>query len=118
MSDYLKRFKTTDIEERRKASQRMSEKYPDRCCIIVTKMKGSDVPDIDKHKYLVPRTLSMGQFVYVIRKRISIQPDKALFIYVDNILPSTSELIGNVYNNHVAEDGLLYITYAGESTFG
>ena len=114
------KFKTNySFEKRENESSRIRKKYPERVPLIVEKAIGCDtLQDVDKHKYLVPRTLSMGQFVYVIRKRISIQPDKALFIYVDNILPSTSELIGNVYNNHVADDGLLYITYAGESTFG
>tara|TARA_Y100000401_G_scaffold111185_1_gene109183 strand:- start:2 stop:331 length:330 start_codon:yes stop_codon:yes gene_type:complete len=108
----------SDFEERRKASIKMREKYPDRCCIIVKKMEGADIPDIDRNKYLVPQTLSMGQFVYVIRKRINLPSDKALFIYVGNILPSTSDTVGNVYNRHVSNDGLLYITYSGETTFG
>ena len=32
----------------------------------------SDVPEIDQNKFLVPADLSVGQFVYVIRKRISL----------------------------------------------
>ena len=107
-----------EFEERKRQSLKMREKYPDRCCIIVNKMKGANVPDIDKNKYLVPKTITIGQFVYVIRKRICLPQDKALFIYVGNILPSTSHFIGDIYNNHVADDGLLYITYAGETTFG
>lgn len=31
----------------------------------------------------------MGQFVYVIRKRIKLSPEKAIFIFVKNILPPT-----------------------------
>ncbi len=107
-----------DFEERKRQSLKMIEKYPDRCCIIVNKMKKANVPDIDRNKYLVPKTITIGQFIYVIRKRINLPSDKALFIYVGNILPSTSDFVGNVYNNHVSDDGLLYITYSGESTFG
>ena len=43
--------------------------------------KSDDIPDIDKKKYLVPCDLTVGQFVYVIRKRIKLKPEKALFIY-------------------------------------
>jgi GABA(A) receptor-associated protein len=51
----------------------------------------SDIPDIDKKKYLVPADLTVGQFVYVIRKRIKLQPEKAIFIFVNNnVLPPTA----------------------------
>jgi GABA(A) receptor-associated protein len=43
-------------------------------------------------RYLVPADLSVGQFVYVIRKRIKLSAEKAIFIFVDNVLPSTGEL--------------------------
>jgi hypothetical protein len=31
----------------------------------------------------------VGQFVYVIRKRIKLSPEKAIFIFVKNVLPPT-----------------------------
>lgn len=45
---------------------------------------------IDKKKYLVPADLTVGQFVYVIRKRIKLSPEKAIFIFVNEILPPTA----------------------------
>lgn len=41
------------------------------------------------YRYLVPADLSVGQFVYVIRKRIKLSAEKAIFIFVDNVLPPT-----------------------------
>jgi GABA(A) receptor-associated protein len=38
-------------------------------------------------RYLVPADLSVGQFVYVIRKRIKLPSEKAIFIFVKNTLP-------------------------------
>ena len=70
---------------------RIREKYPDRIPVIVEKAGRSDIPDIDKKKYLVPGDLTAGQFVYVIRKRIKLSPEKAIFIFVNNILPPTGE---------------------------
>lgn len=43
------------------------------------------------HRYLVPSDLTVGQFVYVIRKRIKLSPEKAIFIFVKNVLPPTGE---------------------------
>lgn len=40
-------------------------------------------------RYLVPADLTVGQFVYVIRKRIRLSAEKAIFIFVDNVLPPT-----------------------------
>jgi len=31
----------------------------------------------------------VGQFVYVIRKRIKVSPEKAIFMFVKNVLPPT-----------------------------
>lgn len=53
-------------------------------------MEKSDIPTIDKKKYLVPADLTVGQFVYVIRKRIKLSPEKAIFIFVNEILPPTA----------------------------
>lgn len=53
----------------------------------------------------------MGQFVYVIRKRIKLSPEKAIFIFVDEVLPPTAALMSSIYEEHKDEDGFLYITY-------
>lgn len=40
----------------------------------------------------MPADLTVGQFVYVVRKRIKLGPEKAIFIFVKNILPPTGEI--------------------------
>ena len=37
----------------------------------------------------MPADLTVGQFVYVIRKRIKVSPEKAIFMFVKNTLPPT-----------------------------
>ena len=56
--------------------------------------------------------------MYVIRKRVELSSEKAIFIYVDNVLPPTGEILSSVYEEEKDEDGFLYITYSGETTFG
>ncbi|KAG7541945.1 Autophagy protein Atg8 ubiquitin-like [Arabidopsis thaliana x Arabidopsis arenosa] len=99
-------------------SSRIREKYPDRIPVIVEKAGQSDVPDIDKKKYLVPADLTVGQFVYVVRKRIKLGAEKAIFVFVKNTLPPTAALMSAIYEEHKDEDGFLYMTYSGENTFG
>ncbi|MQM21170.1 hypothetical protein Taro_054206, partial [Colocasia esculenta] len=76
-------------------------------------------------RYLVPTDLIVGQFVYVVRKRIKLSPEKAIFIFVKNILPPTCQLyiiptalMSAIYEENKDEDGFLYMTYSGENTFG
>ncbi len=86
--------------------------------MIVEKGPSADVPDIDKSKYLVPGDLSVAQFLCLIRKRIKLTNDQALFIYVNGTLPASSALFSSIYEEHKAEDGFLYVIYTGESSFG
>ncbi|KAG5561342.1 hypothetical protein RHGRI_004390 [Rhododendron griersonianum] len=112
-------FKLEHTLERRKAeSGRIREKYADRIPVIVEKAERSDIPDIDKKKYLVPADLTVGQFVYVVRKRINLSAEKAIFVFVKNTLPPTAALMSAIYKENKDEDGFLYMTYSGENTFG
>lgn len=105
-------------ERRQAEASRIREKHPDRVPVIVEKAGRSDVPDIDKKKYLVPADLTVGQFVYVVRKRIKLSPEKAIFVFVKNTLPPTATLMSVLYEENKDEDGFLYMTYSGENTFG
>ncbi|KAH9314121.1 hypothetical protein KI387_022748, partial [Taxus chinensis] len=86
--------------------------------VIVEKAKRNDIPDMDQNKFLVRTDCTVGQLVYVIRKRINLSSNKAIFILVKNALPSTGSMISSVYEEHKDEDGFLYVTYTGENTFG
>jgi GABA(A) receptor-associated protein len=107
-----------DFEKRKAESARIKQKYPDRVPVIVEKADRSDVPNIDKKKYLVPSDLTLGQFVYVIRKRINLTAEKAIFMFVDNVLPPTGTIISKLYEDKKDPDGFLYFIYSGENTFG
>ncbi|MCO5550494.1 hypothetical protein L7F22_003981 [Adiantum nelumboides] len=107
-----------DLAKRTAESARIRQKYPDRIPVIVEKAPRTDIPDIDKKKYLVPSDLNVGQFVFVIRKRIKLDAEKAIFIFVNNVLPPTAALMSSIYEEHKDQDGFLYVTYSGENTFG
>ena len=94
--------------------------YPDRVPIICERAhnSGNECPDIDKNKYLVPKDLTIGQFVYVIRKRLKLPPEKAIFIFVGGAIPPSSQMIVDTYNFYKDFDGFLYINYSFENVFG
>lgn len=106
------------LEQRQREAKRLMDKYSDRVPVIVERSDKSKIQDIDKHKFLVPSDQTVGQMVYVIRRRIKLSPEKAIFVFVNNVLPPTAALISEIYQTHKNEDGFLYITYAGENVFG
>lgn len=111
------KFKDFPFEKRLAESKRIMEKFPERIPIIVER-GNTNIQDIDKNKYLVPKDLTVGQFMYVIRKRIKLKSDEAFYIFINNTIPATAQLLSIEYNSKKDEDGFLYVTYAGESTFG
>ena len=106
------------LATRRDEAFRIRKKYPDRVPAIVEKAEGSPIPELDKQKFLVPADLTAGQFLYVIRKRIKLPPEQAIFMFCNNVLPPTAEMMGTLYETQKDPDGFLYFSYSGENTFG
>tara|TARA_Y100000768_G_scaffold125749_2_gene93223 strand:- start:4490 stop:4846 length:357 start_codon:yes stop_codon:yes gene_type:complete len=118
MSSFITNFRNINYTKRLKESERVTKEHPERCSIIIGKADGATIPDIDKHKFLVPRDITVGQFSHIIRKRIDLSPEIALFLFINNHMPLASSQIGSVYDIHKDVDNFLYITYANENTFG
>ena len=114
MSEFQKQY---SFEKRIAESKNIRRKYPDRIPIIV-ESSDTNIPKIDKKKFLVPNDITCGQFLYVIRKRIKLNSEKALFLFINNRLPPSSSLMSTIDTDNVNKDGFLYIQYSGENTFG
>lgn len=114
-------FKTANpFEARLEESRRIREKFPGRVPMIVERGQRSSlsVPPIDKQKFLVPGDLSVSQFIYVIRKRLNLPSEQAIFLFIGNTLPTTGMLIRELHASYADADGFLYATYCGENVFG
>lgn len=111
--------KEQPLEKRKEESARIREKYPNRIPVIVEKSYSSHLQTIDKKKYLVPGDLTLGQLVYVIRKRIpKMTAEKGLFVFINDSLIPMSETLAKINKDHADEDGFLYLVYSEENTFG
>lgn len=107
------------FRERKNHCDKILLKYPDRIPILCEKFPYSkNAPEIDKHKYLAGYDLTLGQFMTVIRKRMSIKPEIALYIFINRIIHSNSTLLRHLYIDFKDDDGFLYIEYDVENTFG
>ena len=107
------------FELREKEAKRVRNKYPDLVPVICERVKNSELPNTMRRKYLVPQSLTMGQFMYVLRRRINLDANRAMFLFLEgNTLAPTAELVSSLYETHKDDDGFLYMEYSGENTFG
>lgn len=107
------------LEERTKESTRILSKYPDRIPVICEKSKFTvGLPTIDKSKFLVPWDLTIANFIFIVRKRLNLRPEEAIFLFVGDNIMASSCVIGEIYRYNKEEDGFLYIQYTKENTFG
>ncbi len=111
-------------ETRKQESTRVIAKNPNKVPIILEKSYSSDVPDIDKHKYLMPQDATVAQFLYIVRERINtknkdtVDATKAIILFVGSHVPSMNENMKDLYNRYKDQDGFLYVSYAAEVTYG
>ena len=96
------------FEKRRSEGEKIRRKYPDRVPVIVEKAPKARIGDLDKKKYLVPSDLTVGQFYFLIRKRISLRPEDALFFFVNNVIPPTSATMGSLYQVKLPKIAIIF----------
>lgn len=77
------------LEHRMQESNKIRSKYPDRIPVVVEKAPNSQIQDIDKRKFLVPNDISVAQFMWIIRRRIQLPAEKAIFLFVGKVLPQS-----------------------------
>lgn len=107
------------FEKRQTESRKIHEKFPDRIACIIECSRRSDLPALNKVKYLVPKDLTVSQFIHVIRKHIKIDRAEAIFLFMaDGVMCTGCVTIEQAYELHHDEDGFLYIQYSKETTFG
>ncbi len=96
------------------------QKYPGRVPVVIQKAPNAknDLPDLPKKKYLVPNDITVGNFIYIIRRQIHLSPEKAIYLFVNNTLPMSSMSMRQLYEHYKKDDGIVYIYYTSESTFG
>jgi GABA(A) receptor-associated protein len=109
-------------EKIKESALHIKKKYEDSLPVYIEncpKSKNDYVPKLDKNKYIVPKEITMGQLNFIIRKRIKLGPEKALFITTKSgDICNTGMTINEIYEKYAIDDGFLYLYISGENTFG
>lgn len=106
------------VEDRVEQFRVVTEAHPNKIPVIVERAPSSQLPDIDRTKYLVSGDLTVAQFGSIIRKRIKLGNEQTLIIYINGTLQAASAMFSTIYEEHKDADGFLYVVYTGESSFG
>jgi len=114
MFEYKEKY---TVEIRTKESAKIKTKYPDRIPVIAAFDKKSNIV-LQQNKFLVPKDITMSQFIYVLRRRIKIEPYQALYCFINNTIPTSSNTMDMIYESLKEQDGFLYIYFSLENTFG
>lgn len=107
-----------NFEKRRTECEKIRKSNPDRIPVVIEKNPTSQLAPLEKKKYLVPQDLTVGQFYFMIRKKMELRPEEALFFFVNNTIPQTMVTMGQLYQEHHEEDMYLYVAYSDESVYG
>lgn len=111
--------KNVQFDERKLKAAIILKQHPDRIPVVV---ECSDqlqaIHPLKKNKFIVPYELTLAQFMFVIRKQMKLNPEYAIFVFINNRLHPTTSLIGTIYEKEKDEDGFMYMDVFQESTFG
>jgi len=98
---------------------RLLEKYPNKIpCIIQRDLRCNNIPNLKRKKYLLQKNIVVSDLLYYIRRQLTVPPHISVYILIGNSLPSLNQTLSLLYEEEKAADGLLYIYFATESTFG
>lgn len=118
--DYAKtKFTKDEISEMRAEVGMIKQKHPGHIPVVVL-AKDKRI-NLTKHKFLVKSDVTVGQFMFILRKKIEgdVASTESLFLFANNTLPVTSQLMSELYHLYQDKDtGLLFLQMCKENTFG
>ena len=126
----------TEINFSKKKVEQMMLKNPDRVPIIIS----SNSFKIEKLKYIVPNSITIGELMIMLRKKNNINPQEAIFLFIkdnnnlnnsdkskskikskkenEGILVPSSSTLGTLHHQHKDENLILHIFFEKEAVFG
>merc|ERR1712166_1181371 len=94
------------FDRRVEEANRILAKYPDRIPVICEKASHSNLPEIEKKKFLVPTTMLCGEFKYIIHKHINetaqspITADETIYLFANSCSPRTGAKVDSLISGN------------------
>ena len=111
--------KNVPFDERKLKASMILKQHPHRIPVVVECSDSLQaVHPLNKNKFIVPYELTLAQFMFIIRKHMKLEPEYAIFVFINNRLHPITTVLGAVYAEEKDEDGFMYLDVFQESTFG
>ena len=99
--------------------QRLLEKNPDKLPVIIHKK--NDTKNVIK--FMIPTEATVLDFLYVLRKRINLEPTQSIYLSIKDsnnkyTMLASNLNMGQIYEQYKTEELLLEMIYCEENTFG
>jgi GABA(A) receptor-associated protein len=117
--EFYSKFVAAPLEERQTQSFRLIKRFPDKYPVIIDRCSRRD-PGLDKNKYIIPNDQTLSQIMYLIRKRLRLRPEQAIFFFFEGSLLSGNMTLSQLHHlcSLKKNDGFTYLLYSLENTFG
>lgn len=83
--------------------------------VICERKEGSMVSDLQSKKFLIPRTMTVGNFTKLLHQRIAKEVGGTLYLLIGSeVLEASETAMNDLYHSHKDDDGFLYVFYTNE----
>ncbi|TKR89358.1 hypothetical protein L596_013474 [Steinernema carpocapsae] len=107
------------LEKRQAKARNVLHGHSVHVPVVCEKASGSRLEHLKQDCYKVASNITIGTFLVIIRERLSLTEDEAIFLFAKNAIMSTTKTMAEVYDEFKdEEDGFLYLTYQEESVYG
>ena len=109
-------YKKKTLSNRQNDYQKITKKYPNQTPVLVdSNIETENAPRV---KYLLPNDMTLSQFLFIYRKRMNLNPETALIVFIKNTLPTMSTRVCDIRKDLKDADGFVSIHITEENTFG
>ena len=112
--------KDYDLEKRKKQSDILLKKNPNKIPVILEKEPKCKLEEIKKTKFLIQKDFTVNHFSRMVRALMTIPEEEALFFTAKGKYTITGQkTMGQIYKDFKdKEDNFLYIAYTTELVYG
>ncbi len=106
----------------KKKIEEMLIKHPNRVPIIIS---STSFKEHGQHRFIVPNNITICEFMKILRNKVSLKPEDAIFIFVNDkslknnaIMVPSSASVESIYNQYKDQNLILNLIYEKEAVFG
>lgn len=108
------------LSERLAESQKLRQSFSGKVPVIIERQENTkNNYNLPNNKFLVPKWFTFHEFLYLLRQKLNLKKQEALYVTVGNgTFPTMNRSFNSIYEEFKNPDGFLYIIYSSEAIWG